>query len=172
MGDGGQKRVERRLAAILMADVAGYSRPMGEDEEDRRVPARREPGPLARALGKLATATKQGASGSALCRDPLCPDAHLHRRIATARRRRRLRIAIHRADTETLAAQWDEIDLKAKLWTIPADRMKADRQHVVPLSDAAIAVLDRMHEIRRPVGKFVFPGRRLGRTLGHGQIFA
>jgi integrase len=72
--------------------------------------------------------------------------------------------------TEALAARWDEIDLEAKLWMIPAERMKADRPHVVPLSDAAIAVLDRMQEVRRVSGKFVFPGRRPGRTLGHGQM--
>jgi len=37
---------------------------------------------------------------------------------------------------EALAATWDEFDLEAKLWTIPAERMKAKRDHVVPLSDA------------------------------------
>ncbi|MBK8104958.1 MAG: hypothetical protein IPK42_05040 [Betaproteobacteria bacterium] len=38
-------------------------------------------------------------------------------------------------------AQWTEVDLTAKVWTVPASRMKAGREHRVPLSDAAIAVL-------------------------------
>lgn len=42
---------------------------------------------------------------------------------------------------EALGATWGEIDLDAKLWTIPAARMKAGAEHVVPLSDAAVAVL-------------------------------
>jgi integrase len=45
---------------------------------------------------------------------------------------------------EAVRATWGEIDLKAKVWTILADRMKAGREHRVPLSDAALAVLERM----------------------------
>jgi integrase len=43
---------------------------------------------------------------------------------------------------EVLGARWGEIDLGAKAWTVPAERMKAGREHRVPLSDAALAVLD------------------------------
>lgn len=42
---------------------------------------------------------------------------------------------------EVLCAQWDEIDLKAKTWTIPATRMKAGKPHIVPLAARALAVL-------------------------------
>lgn len=42
---------------------------------------------------------------------------------------------------EALGAEWSEIDLEARVWTIPAARMKARRTHRVPLSDAALAVL-------------------------------
>lgn len=42
---------------------------------------------------------------------------------------------------EVRLATWDEIDLKAKLWTVPADRMKGGKAHRVPLSDAAIKLL-------------------------------
>ena len=42
---------------------------------------------------------------------------------------------------EAAGAEWSEIDLDAALWRIPADRMKAGREHQVPLSDAALAVL-------------------------------
>jgi integrase len=43
---------------------------------------------------------------------------------------------------EIIGAQWDEIDLDTKLWTIPANRMKAKREHRVPLSDRAIEILE------------------------------
>src|SRR5712691_5973282 len=43
---------------------------------------------------------------------------------------------------EVLGARWGEIDLAAKVWTVPAGRMKAGREHRVPLSDAALAVVD------------------------------
>jgi integrase len=42
---------------------------------------------------------------------------------------------------EVLGARWDEIDVQAKTWTIPASRMKAKKEHVVPLSPAALAIL-------------------------------
>lgn len=42
---------------------------------------------------------------------------------------------------EVREAQWEEIDLEAKLWTIPAERMKAGKEHQIPLSDEAITLL-------------------------------
>lgn len=45
---------------------------------------------------------------------------------------------------EDFGATWREIDLEAKLWTVPAPRMKSSREHRVPLSGAAIAVLNAM----------------------------
>jgi integrase len=57
---------------------------------------------------------------------------------------------------EVVGAKWDEINLKERLWSIPATRMKAGRPHTVPLSDEAVAVLARMAELRS--GPFVFPG--------------
>jgi integrase len=65
---------------------------------------------------------------------------------------------------EVLGMTWDEVDLGKQMWIIPAARMKAKRQHRVPLSDAAVALLKRMHNIRR--GGLVFPGRLGGRPLG------
>jgi integrase len=64
---------------------------------------------------------------------------------------------------EVLAAAWAEIDFDAQLWTVPPERMKAGIQHVVPLGDAALAVLRRMAEIRE--NDFIFSGRS-----GHGGI--
>src|SRR5262249_5036292 len=45
---------------------------------------------------------------------------------------------------EAIGATWAEIDLADKLWRVPANRTKAARPHAVPLSDAAIAALDRL----------------------------
>jgi integrase len=54
---------------------------------------------------------------------------------------------------EVLKAGWDEIDLKERIWTVPAERTKTGRQHRVPLSDEAIAALPEC------TGEFIFPGR-------------
>ena len=59
---------------------------------------------------------------------------------------------------EVRGATWDEIDMKAKTWTIPAARMKMKREHRVPLSDAAVAVLEAMKA--KKTGDFVFPSAR------------
>jgi integrase len=48
---------------------------------------------------------------------------------------------------EVLGARWGEIDLAAKLWTVPAERMKAGRELRVPLSDAALAVLEKVRPL-------------------------
>ena len=59
---------------------------------------------------------------------------------------------------ETRGATWKEIDFDAKVWTIPKGRMKAGREHRVPLSDAALALLKRAEAIR--VDDLVFPGMK------------
>ena len=58
---------------------------------------------------------------------------------------------------EVRGAAWSEIDLKARTWTLPANRMKAGKAHVVPLSDAALAVLDHASALRRDKDTLVFP---------------
>jgi integrase len=59
---------------------------------------------------------------------------------------------------EVLGAAWSEIDFQARVWTVPAGRMKGAREHRVPLSGAALAALKRMRELRE--NSFVFPGDR------------
>ena len=65
---------------------------------------------------------------------------------------------------EARQACWDEIDLERRTWTIPASKMKADREHRVPLSDAAIEVLKDASELRerRDAIGYVFPSPRGG----------
>jgi integrase len=78
---------------------------------------------------------------------------------------------------EVLGARWGEFDLGGRVWEVPAERMKSHRPHRVPLSDAAVAVLERQRAVRQ--SEYVFPGtsrpcvsagavdklfKRLGRT--------
>ena len=51
--------------------------------------------------------------------------------------------------SEAIGATWDEVDLANKVWVVPANRMKGGKEHRVPLSDAALAVLKEMQAIRR-----------------------
>lgn len=67
--------------------------------------------------------------------------------------------------SEVLGAKWSEIDSKTRIWVIPAERMKARREHRVPLSGPALAVLERMKQDRR--GDYIFPGQSPGRPLSN-----
>ncbi|MCY4431073.1 MAG: tyrosine-type recombinase/integrase [Rhodospirillales bacterium] len=66
---------------------------------------------------------------------------------------------------EARLATWQEIDLEAREWRIPGERMKAGQPHVVPLSDAALAVLSDAAEIRETGSDLIFPGTKHGRPL-------
>lgn len=66
---------------------------------------------------------------------------------------------------ETIGATWAEIDLEQKLWMIPAIRMKACREHRVPLSDRAITVLKSICPPKVKSGDFIFPGAQKGKPL-------
>ena len=55
---------------------------------------------------------------------------------------------------EVLGMQWNEIDIKKQVWTVPATRTKAHREHRVPLSAGAVAILKRLLKQKR--GDFVF----------------
>jgi integrase len=66
---------------------------------------------------------------------------------------------------EVVGARWSEIDFKGRLWVIPRERMKAGKEHRVPLSRAALAVLEGMQAIRE--SDFVFPGGRARRPLSN-----
>ena len=59
---------------------------------------------------------------------------------------------------EVRLATWAEFDLEGRLWTIPADHMKRSKAHMVPLSDAALAVLAKADALRLSDSDVVFPG--------------
>ena len=62
---------------------------------------------------------------------------------------------------EIFGATWQEIDFKNKVWIIPKERMKADKEHRVPLSQEAIALLELIQEYTQPQD-FIFPAPRGG----------
>jgi integrase len=66
---------------------------------------------------------------------------------------------------EIRGAKWIEVDLKNALWTLPADRMKAGKEHVVPLSPAAIRVFRRAYELRTEGCPFVFHGSKRDKPM-------
>ena len=59
---------------------------------------------------------------------------------------------------EVRLATWGEFDLEARLWSIPADHMKRAKAHIVPLSDAALAVIAKAAALRQAETDQVFPG--------------
>lgn len=61
--------------------------------------------------------------------------------------------------SELIEAKWDEFDLKAAEWRIPAERMKMRTPHVVPLARQSVDVLRCLEELRR-ISPYVFPGER------------
>jgi integrase len=61
--------------------------------------------------------------------------------------------------SEAVGAKWEEINLDKKLWSIPAERMKMDRPHNIPLSPQAIKILEIMKSINHK-SEFVFPTAR------------
>jgi integrase len=66
---------------------------------------------------------------------------------------------------EVIGARWDEISMAERLWTVPPGRMKASREHRIPLSPHAVAILAELRKIR--VSDFVFPGGRAGQPISN-----
>lgn len=90
----------------------------------------------------------------------------LRKRDGTSARALEFAILCASRSGEVRGMTFDEIDLERRLWTIPADRMKAEREHVVPLSDAAVAILKKQQELPPVDGHdgpaYVFPAPRGG----------
>jgi integrase len=93
--------------------------------------------------------------------------AELRERTGLAARAMQLLILTATRTTECIAARWSEIDLDNKIWAIPAERIKAGREHRIPLSLAAVTLLRQLAKTK--VSEFVFPGRP-GKPLSHGVL--
>ncbi|WP_294338890.1 site-specific integrase [uncultured Sphingomonas sp.] len=105
----------------------------------------------------------------------------LRQRPALSARCLELTILTAARSGEALGATWGEIDLEKQQWTVPADRMKAGVQHVVPLSNSAIQLLTRLKSDNAPRADqpvFAIAGARrsnmamamLLRRMGHGDV--
>lgn len=68
---------------------------------------------------------------------------------------------------EVRGMRWSEVDEESATWTIPAERMKAKREHVVPLSPQALALLERLKPHCREYTDLVFPGQARGKPISN-----
>lgn len=64
---------------------------------------------------------------------------------------------------DVLGARWSEFDLNGAVWTVPPERMKAGREHRVPLSAPALAIVKELFEVS--ISPYVFPGQARGKPL-------
>ncbi len=65
---------------------------------------------------------------------------------------------------EVRGARWDEVDIANGVWTIPGTRMKAGREHRVPLSDTALNVLEALRPLRKAGSDLIFPSPKKPRS--------
>jgi integrase len=63
-----------------------------------------------------------------------------------------------------IGARWEEINIAERLWSVPAERMKAGREHRVPLCGKALEIVEEMRAIG---GNFIFPGGKRGKPLSN-----
>lgn len=73
---------------------------------------------------------------------------------------------------EVYGARWPEIDLDKAVWTVSAARMKAGREHRVPLSTRAVEILRELHAVRLSDDGFVFPGQKIAEPLSSNAMDA
>ncbi len=93
--------------------------------------------------------------------------AELRKRSATAARALEFTILTAARSGETFGMRWAEVDRKAGVWTVPPWRMKALREHRVPLTPRALAILDEMALAGTDFNAFVFPGQKEGKPLSN-----
>lgn len=68
---------------------------------------------------------------------------------------------------EVIGARWTEVNWHDKTWVVPSERMKAKREHRVPLSPRALAILEEAYALRHADDGFVFPGAKRGKQLSN-----
>jgi integrase len=92
----------------------------------------------------------------------------LHARTAVCHRALQVVILTALRASEVTEAKWEEFDLAAKKWVVPANRMKMRVDHTVPLSDAVLRVIEQMKAIR--CGDYVFPGGRVDKPINQKMM--
>jgi integrase len=71
--------------------------------------------------------------------------------------------------TELIGAEWREFDVDAKLWVIPASRMKMNAEHIVPLARQALEILDQLHALGGG-SRFILPGRNRDKPISNNTL--
>ena len=141
------RKIKQRLSAVFKLAVAqGHREDNPIDAVDAALPKRRG---VAQRAGNH-RALPHGDVADALA-TIAATDAWTGTRLAF-----RFLVLTAARSGEVRRATWEEMDIDRALWTIPATRMKAAVEHRVPLSGAALAVLDEAREIADP-GGLVFP---------------
>ena len=147
-------RVRQRIEAVL--DYAAV-----HDDSDRRNPARWK-GVMDKVLPAPTKVYKR-------IHHPAAPYTDVPRIMSALRDKTflsayclRFTILTAARSGEARGALWAEIDLDAKVWTIPASRMKADKEHRVPLCSEAVEILTTMQQWCQPGNDRIFPGERGG----------
>jgi integrase len=72
---------------------------------------------------------------------------------------------------EVRLAPWSEFDLDNRIWTIPPERMKAEREHRVPLTDSAMAILEKLYAVRT-ASPYVFTAGTASKPLSNNAMLA
>ena len=89
----------------------------------------------------------------------------LRKRQATSALALELCILTAARSGEILGMRWSELDLAEEIWTVPPERMKAGREHRVPLSSSAVNILSELEKLK--TNEFVFPGQAWNKPLSN-----
>jgi integrase len=146
------RRVKQRIGAILdWAHAKGY----------------REAEAPMRAIGKGLPRQKKHATHFAAMPYADVPDfvSKLRERQSWGRLALEATILTAARSGEIRGAKWSEVDLEKALWTIPAARMKAKREHVVPLSPAALGLFKRAAALGTAGHQFIFHGNKRDKPM-------
>jgi integrase len=149
-------RLRGRIETVLDA-----ARANGDIPEDKSNPARWR-GHLDKLLSKR-TKLSRGHHAAMAYADVPAFIAGLREREGMAALALEFCILTAARSGEVLGARWPEIDLAGKVWTVPATRMKAGREHRVPLCARALAILEPLSKAR--TNDFLFAGQRAEKPL-------
>ena len=147
------RRLAQRIKTVL--DVA---RSRGFRDAENPVTAVKEAGVLPKVKAKVVH------HDAMPWRDVPAFYAELEGRSATAAKALQFTILTACRTSEVLGMTWGEVDLDARLWTIPAAQMKGGVQHRVPLTDEMLRVLEPMKAM---ASEYVFEGQKRHRPLSH-----
>ncbi len=148
-------RLRQRIEAVL--DYAAV-----HDEDHGRSNPARWKGVLDKVLPKASKVTKKIHHAAAPYADVPAIMSALRGKDCLSAFCLQFTISTAARSGEARGALWSEVDMEAHTWTVPATRMKAGREHRVPLSDEAMQILEKMQEWRIGDSDSVFPGLRGG----------